>query len=267
VESNPTEVAKVEAVFAPPSPVASNVTSCSRAPAHPDVRIPVKLRIRPAMARLLVREQSDHVPAREEPVPYGRRPGMCGGETALRLLLDHVVYAERQDDAWAEEWQMMKSRGAFTPTGVTGAFGALVPGAYEHGVASVYAEFVRVRGWLEVDRLLTIEEYESMLQELGTWLAQDRTFSEVLKTFGAPSVLFGGNNPFYGKTFGYVPELENEPMVFFHFWNGTDLGAESTWPPIYSEPILLAVRCGTGGFEDTFTFTPEGRKCRPGPIL
>ncbi|MER5327030.1 hypothetical protein ABT003_47835, partial [Streptosporangium roseum] len=65
---------------------------------------------------------------------------------ALLLLLDHLVYAERQDEAWAEERQAMESRGAFTPTGVTGAFRALIPGAYEYGVASVYAEFVRARG-------------------------------------------------------------------------------------------------------------------------
>ncbi|WP_174361945.1 hypothetical protein [Nocardia brevicatena] len=29
-----------------------------------------------------------------------RRPGMFGGEIALRLLLDHLVYAEHQDHAW-----------------------------------------------------------------------------------------------------------------------------------------------------------------------
>ena len=28
-----------------------------------------------------------------------RRPGMFGGEMALRLILDHLVYAERQDEA------------------------------------------------------------------------------------------------------------------------------------------------------------------------
>ncbi|MEO3855002.1 hypothetical protein [Acrocarpospora sp. B8E8] len=45
-----------------------------------------------------------------------RRPGMFGGETALRLLLDHLVYAEHQDQAWEQERQAMASRGAFTST-------------------------------------------------------------------------------------------------------------------------------------------------------
>ncbi|MER5327107.1 hypothetical protein ABT003_48240, partial [Streptosporangium roseum] len=94
-------------------------------------------------------------------------------------------------------------------------------------------------------------------------VTQDRVLSEVLETFGPPSVLFGGNNPLYGKTLGYLTEQAKEPMLFFHLWNGTDPGAESTWPPIYGEPVLLAVRYGTGPFRDTFTFTPEGHKRRP----
>jgi hypothetical protein len=192
-----------------------------------------------------------------------RRPGMFGGEMALRLLLDHLVYAERQDEAWAQERRAMESRGAFTSIGVKGAFRNLVPGDYEYGVASVYAEFAHVRGWLEADRVLTAEEHESMRQELRTWAAQDRVLSEVLETFGPPSVLFGGGNPLYGKTLGYLAEPVKEPMIFFHLWNGTDPDAESTWPPIYGEPVLLAVRCGTGPFRDTFTFTPEGKKRRP----
>lgn len=195
-----------------------------------------------------------------------RRLGMFGGEIALRLILDHLVYAERQEEAWAKEQQAMKSRGAFTSTGVTGAFRALVPGAYEYGVASVYAEFVRAHGWLEADRVLTADEYESIRQELSIWVAQDRVLSEVLERFGAPSVLFGSSNPLYGKTLGYLTEQVEEPMLFFHLWNGTAPDAESTWPPAHSEPVLLAIRCGTGPFRDTFTFTPEGKKRRPDAI-
>lgn len=182
---------------------------------------------------------------------------------ALRLLLDHLVYAERQDEAWEKEQQAMKARGAFTPIGVKGAFNALVPDDYEYGVASVYAEFAHLRGWLHADRVLTADEHESMRQELRTWIAQDHMLSEVLETFGPPSVLFGGTNPLYGKTLGYLTEQVQEPMLFLHLWNGTDPDAEPTWPPIYSEPVLLAVRYGTGPFKDTFTFTPEGNKRRP----
>ncbi|MEU1737273.1 hypothetical protein [Streptosporangium sp. NPDC020145] len=192
-----------------------------------------------------------------------RRPGMFGGETALLLLLDHLVYAENQDDAWEQERRAMESRGAFTSIGVTGAFRTLLPNSEEHGPASVYAEFAHVHGWLRADRVLTAEEHESVRQESRTWVGQDRLFSEVVETFGPPSVLFGGSNPFYGKTLGYLTEQVNEPMIFFHLWNGTDPDAASTWPPLHSEPVLLAVRHGRGRFRDTFIFSPEGRKRRP----
>ncbi|WP_174361946.1 hypothetical protein [Nocardia brevicatena] len=157
----------------------------------------------------------------------------------------------------------MESRGAFTSIGVTGAFRTLLPNSDEHGPASVYAEFAHARGWLQADRVLTAEEHASIRQELSTWVGQDRLLSEALETFGPPSVLFGGSNPFFGKTLGYLTDQVDEPMIFFHLWNGTDPDAESTWPPIYSEPILLAVRCGRGPFTDTFAFTPEGKKRRP----
>jgi hypothetical protein len=54
-------------------------------------------------------------------------------------------------------------------------------------------------------------------------------------------------------------------MMFFRPWNGTDSGAASTWPPLHPEPVLLAIRYGTESFRDTFAFTPEGKRRRPGP--
>ncbi|WP_327588522.1 hypothetical protein OHA25_16895 [Nonomuraea sp. NBC_00507] len=193
-----------------------------------------------------------------------RRPGMFGGEMALRLLLDHLAYAEGEDEAWAEELRTLQSRGAANSLGVTGAFRTVVPGNnYEYGVASIYAEFARNLGWLDVDRTLTAEDYASMRQELPAWAAQDRTLTDVRETFGPPSVLFGGSNPYYGKTLAYVSERLTEPMISFHLWN--EISRESGWTlsSIYSEPILLAVRCGTASFRETFRFTPEGSVRRP----
>lgn len=45
--------------------------------------------------------------------------------------------------------------------------------------------------------------------------------------------------------------------------NGAAAEAEQSWPPAYEEPLLLAVRFGTGPFRHTFTFTPEGERRRP----
>jgi hypothetical protein len=192
-----------------------------------------------------------------------RRPGMFGGEIALRLQLDHLTYAERAEEAWAEQLRMLESRGAFNGRGVTGALSTVLPGACEDGVASIYAELAHQHGWLQADRTLTTREYTSLRRELSAWAAQDRTLSEVRAAFGPPSVLFGSNNPFYGKTLAYLAEQSMQPIVFFHLWNGTSRENGSTWPPIYDEPVLLAVRFGSRPFKDTFAFTPEGSRRRP----
>ncbi|RVX39117.1 hypothetical protein EDD27_1459 [Nonomuraea polychroma] len=192
-----------------------------------------------------------------------RRPGMYGGELSIRLIIDHLLHLERGDEAWAEEMRSLESRGAWTSTGVSGAFRNLIPGQYEYGMASVYSEFARARGWLEANRTLTSDEYDQMRTQIPTWATRDHSLSEVLSTFGPPSVLLGGDNPYYGKTFGYLTEPTDTAMIFFHLWNGADPDAESTWPPRYDEPVLLAIRYGPGDFKTSFTFTPEGKKRRP----
>ncbi|WP_217708831.1 hypothetical protein [Nonomuraea rhodomycinica] len=106
-------------------------------------------------------------------------------------------------------------------------------------------------------------EYAALRRNLSSWLTQDRTYTEVLEEFGPPSVLFGGDNPFYGRTLAYATEETTEPIICFHLWNGSSEESGKSWPPIHREPLLLAVRSGRGAFTDTFTFTPEGRRRRP----
>ncbi|MEV8637968.1 hypothetical protein AB0395_40590 [Streptosporangium sp. NPDC051023] len=190
-----------------------------------------------------------------------RRPGMYGGETAVRLVIEHLSYAERAEDVLAANHEAMESRGSFTGSGVSGAFARLIPGSYECGMASVYAEFARERGWLQTQRLLGHDEYVAMVGEVMTWLEQDRMLSDVLGAFGEPSITFGGSNPFYGKTFGYATGTSCDPMIFFHLWNGADPETGAPWPA-YDEPILLAVRRGPGRFDRSFTFTPKGGRLR-----
>jgi hypothetical protein len=122
-----------------------------------------------------------------------RRPGMYGGEIALRILFDHLTYAEHGEEHWSAERQNWEERGAFTSAGVTGAFAWLVTGHYEYGVASVYAEFARVQGWLQGDRTLTPQEYRALTATLDAWATHDRKLSEVEAALGPPSILFGGN--------------------------------------------------------------------------
>ncbi|MGW0805421.1 hypothetical protein [Nonomuraea sp. NPDC002799] len=192
-----------------------------------------------------------------------RRPGMFGGETALRLLFDHLAYAEHQEKEWAQALRTLESRGAFNSLGVTGALSSVLPDSRDDGVASIYAELAHDHGWLQADRTLTTEDHASLRRTLNTWTAHDRTLTEVREEFGPPSVLLGGTNPFYGKTLAYLTEQATEPIIFFHLWNGTSGEIETTWHPIYDEPVLLAVRFGREAFKDTFTFTPEGSRRRP----
>lgn len=88
---------------------------------------------------------------------------------------------------------------------------------------------------------------------------------DIVAEYGPPSVLFGGTNPLFGKTLGYLTEAPGEPMVFFHLWNGTDAESGQPWPPEHAEPLLTAVRHGDAAFADTFTFTPEGQRRRMAP--
>ncbi|MEV5498623.1 hypothetical protein AB0M50_24815 [Nonomuraea fuscirosea] len=124
-----------------------------------------------------------------------RRPGMFGGETALRLLFDHLAYAEHQETEWAQALQSLKVRGAFNSLGVTGAFAAVLPRPCDDGVASIYAELAHDAGWLQADRTLTEEDHASLRRKLTTWAAHDRTLTDVQEEFGPPSILLGGTNP------------------------------------------------------------------------
>ncbi len=68
------------------------------------------------------------------------------------------------------------------------------------------------------------------------------------------------------RRLGFLPAVlltAEEPMVSFDLWNGSAPGAEQSWPSEHEEPLLLAVRFGTGPFRQTFTFTPEGRRRLP----
>ncbi|MFJ7913101.1 hypothetical protein [Kitasatospora sp. NPDC096204] len=192
-----------------------------------------------------------------------RRPGMWGGELAIRLTLDHLLLVESRRGAWDDEKRALERREVWPPTGVTGAFEHFLPTGHDTSVASVYAEFAHRQGWLKLDRALSTSEYATMLAEIDTWAAQDRLWADVTSAFGAPSVLFGSTNPYYGKTLGYATADRSTPMLFFHLWNGTDPDTEPSWPPSHEQPLLLAARRGDAPFTTSFTFTPEGRRRRP----
>ncbi|MEU4064208.1 hypothetical protein AB0F25_17620 [Streptomyces wedmorensis] len=180
------------------------------------------------------------------------------------MLMDHLLFVECRPGALTEQQRAWEERGAWSSAGVAGVFRDLVPERYDGcGVASVYAEFAHRRDWLKPDRVLSRDEYAALQGEVRQWAGEDRVWSDVVDEFGPPSILFGSSNRYYSKTLGYLTENPQEPMVSFHLWNGSTPGAGASWPPEHEEPILLAVRFGTGLFRQSFTFTPQGRRRVP----
>jgi hypothetical protein len=187
-----------------------------------------------------------------------RRPGMYGGEIALRLYFDAMAFVDGREQLWAEDLAALKSREAFFPTGVTGAVERVMGERAEDVMASVYAEVAHRHTWLTLDKELSPVEYDHVRESFRPWCAHDRTHSDVLAEFGPPSMLIGGSNPLYPKTLAYGTARPDNPLIFLHVWNGTEPGATASWPPDHPEPVLLAARCGEERFIDGFTFTPKG---------
>ncbi|KOX19957.1 hypothetical protein ADK67_32245 [Saccharothrix sp. NRRL B-16348] len=183
---------------------------------------------------------------------------MFGGEMALRLYFDALAFADGCEQLWREDIDALRSRGAFAPTGVTGAVEHVLGHRADDVVSSVYAEIAHVRTWLVLDQPLTPARYDRLRDAIEPWCAQDRSHSDVLAEFGPPSVLLGGSNPLYPKTFAYGTANPDDPLVFLHLWNGTAPGSATSWPPDHAEPQLLAARCGGATFRDGFSFTPRG---------
>jgi hypothetical protein len=187
-----------------------------------------------------------------------RRPGMYGGEMALRLYLDAVAFADDVEQAWHQELRDLQSRQMSFSTGVHGAFQDLWGDAHEGAVASVYAEIAHRHAWLRLDRALTTTEYDDVCHTSSTWCREDRFLSDIVTAFGPPSVLFGGSNPNYPKTLAYAAGRREDPLLCFHLWNGLAPSPSQSPTPVHTEPVLWAFRAGGDLFIDGFTFTPEG---------
>ena len=191
---------------------------------------------------------------------YGR------DELAERLLLEAMAAVDGCLAQWRAECDVgYADRGAFTATGVMGAYSNVLPAnSLRDAAASVYAEIAHRLGWLYLDRALSKSEYSLLAADIDGWAAPDRTLSEVIETFGAPSLWIGGTNPFFPKTLAYTTADLDDDLICIHLWNAfanaaPDTGLHGVCP----EPAVLAVRHRPGNFPDSFTFTPEGSRHRP----
>ncbi len=195
-----------------------------------------------------------------------RRPGMYGrDEMAERLLLGAMAALDGSLARWRAECEGLRERGAFTATGVWGAYSNILPAdALRDAVASVYAEIAHRLDWLQLDRALSTAEFRQLSTQIDEFVASDRTLSEVVETFGPPSVWIGGTNTFCPKTLAYTTVDPGDSLVCFHLWNVFANTAPGSSPRgVHPEPVVLAVRHRPGPFANSFSFTPEGLRRRP----
>jgi hypothetical protein len=193
-----------------------------------------------------------------------RRPGMFGGEIALRLYSDALAFADGRDD-WRAAEAALQARGSFVSTGVTGAVARLFGGNSADVMASVYAEVARNYDWLDLDRVMPSSEYARLRDMVRPWCLHDRSQADVLAEFGPPSMRLGPSSPRSPKTLAYGTARPEDPLIFFHLGRAA---ADAGEPAPDAQPALLAVRFDGATFSDGFTFTPAGaafRDHRPGP--
>jgi hypothetical protein len=194
-----------------------------------------------------------------------RRPGVYGrDETAECLLLEAMAAVDNSLPRWEAEFAGLKEHGAFSSTGVRGAYQQILPdNALRGATCSMYAEIAHRCGWLDLDRACSKPEFQRLSDEVGDWVTQDRTLSELTETFGRPSLWIGGTNAFYPKTLSYGTADPGDPLVSFHLWN--TFAAQVPGEPsrgVHPEPVVLAVRHRPGDFPGSFSFTPLGVRNR-----
>ena len=195
-----------------------------------------------------------------------RRPGMYGrDETAEQLLLGAMAAVDGSSTRWKAEFDGLRERRAFTATGVKGAYSNVLPAdALRDATASIYAGIAHRCGWLDLDRTLLAIEYRRLAADIGEWVTEDRTLSQVIDRYGVPSLWVGGSNPWSPKTLCYATASPDDELICIHLWNtvaNADTGAGRRG--VHPEPVVLAVRHRPGDFPSSFSFAPEGLRRRP----
>ncbi|MFI7080446.1 hypothetical protein ACIBO1_24385 [Micromonospora sp. NPDC049903] len=195
-----------------------------------------------------------------------RRPGMYGrDELAERLVLEAMAAVDGSLRRWWAECDRLRERGAFGATGVMGAYRTVLPAdGVRDATASVYAEIAHRLGWLDLDRALSDAQWGQLREGIVGWVARDRTVSEVVETFGAPSLWIGATGRLHAKTLAYTTAGRGDDLICFHLGNAVARSApESDVPGAHPEAVVLAVRHLPGDFPDSFSFTSEGLHRRP----
>lgn len=124
-----------------------------------------------------------------------RRPGMYGGEIAVRLYLDAVAVACGTKQAWVEDLDDLRERGGFNAAGVTGALASLFGYGTEDAMASVYAALACSRTWLQLDHRMPADVYDELRNGIASTCRTGSSWSRLRERFGAPSILVRRHQP------------------------------------------------------------------------
>lgn len=185
-----------------------------------------------------------------------RGAARVGGRKVWHHLIDILLFIDGNKGQDNKFFESLIYGNKFPPTGIKGAFDLMFAGHSDDMVASVYAEFANQHGWLRTDRLLSRDEYETLLAEGAEWCRVDRIRPDVMAKFGEPSCYLGSDSPYYSSTLMYVSSVPELSAVCFHLWNEFDDRRPST--AVYKQPVLRGMRHINGPFFDGFTFTPFG---------
>ena len=192
-------------------------------------------------------------------------PGMCGGESTLRQLLDDLAWIDKRETPGGV-YRTLEARGAASPVGVSGVFMRMFGGgirAHDDAVAFVYADLAHAHGYLTPQRELAADEYSGLIRDARRWTADaDRVTAELIGEFGEPSLWRPKHNPRYPTSVAYVSRNALDPLVVFDFWQETDQTCAARRSPRWRDPVLRNVRWQGDRFEEGFTFTPIGLALR-----
>lgn len=185
-----------------------------------------------------------------------------GGEIAACQLLSHLAFIDDCNDELRDRFDALRDRGAFTASGVAGAFNrqtGLKP--TDNEIGSVYADVAFRMGYLRTQRTLTPTEFDSLESKIReSCPATDYNADEVRAQFGAPSWQSGAN-PYYPWVYLYLCQ-DRDHGIAFDFWNVIrhDKQNEVVRGDYGDIPVLRNVRIGAVDFGSEFTFTPIGRR-------
>ena len=193
---------------------------------------------------------------------------MVGGETSILHRLESIAFADGREREWNEQLDAMKRDGAFTSSGVEGAFHYATGRTDHKQAASVYGLIAYKMGWLDrngefpVQRVLASSEFDQLMQSLDSdFYDNERTNSQVIDSFGPPSLRWGTND-YYPCTLLYIDDSPEIRFCYFDCWAEWKLDAQGVSIPMkYGEkPIVTNTRTPADVFVNQFEFTSFGKR-------